>query len=117
MIKPAKLPRISFASVLALAMWTFISVNTHTFVSEEEFDYFQYILSYVISIGVWVVIALDFKIMPRFKRGIGIGLFALTPFFCMHISMILSGAAEFLMKIYFINVLFYFAVMAFFLYI
>ncbi len=114
MIKLAKIPRVIFASVLALAMWTFISVNTSTFVAEDEFDYFQYILSYVISVGAWAVIAFDFNIMPRFKRGIGIGLFALTPFFCMHISMILSGSAEFLMNIYFINVLFYFAVLVLF---
>ena len=112
MIKLSKIPQVIFASVLALAMWTFISVNTSAFVIEDEFDYFQYILAYAISLGTWAVISFKFNLMPRVKQGIGIGLFALTPFFCMHISMILSGSAEFLMKIYFINILLYFAVMA-----
>lgn len=114
MIRLAKAPRVIFASVLALAMWTFISANTSIFVTDGEFDYFQYILSYVISVGAWAVIALEFNIMPKFKLGIGIGIFALTPFFCMHVSMILSGSAEFLMNIYFINVLFYFVIMTLF---
>ena len=114
MIKLSKIPQIIFASVLALALWTFISINTSAFVTDDEFEYFQYYLSYVVVVGVWAAISFKFDILPKFRQGIGIGLFALTPFFCMHISMILSGTVEFMMKIYFINVMLYFIVLLIF---
>ncbi len=112
MIKLGNIKKIIAASITALVLWTLISVNTDAFKTEEEFEYFNYILSYVLSAAAWFVIALDFNLDERFKKGTAIGLFAITPFVCMHISMLLAGEPEFGLGIYFMNVFFFTAVMA-----
>lgn len=112
MILIKKWPWIVLASVLAIALWTFISVNTHIFISDDGFDYFLYYTSYVLSVGVWLLTAVDFKLSEKVFKAISIAVFALAPFFCMQIAMVLSGEAEYSFGIYFINIMFYVSVMA-----
>ena len=114
MFKIGNTKRIAAVSITALIIWTFISINTGAFKTEESFEYFNYILSYVLSAAVWFIIAFKFNFSEKFKNGIAIGLFILTPFFCMHISMLFAGASEFGLGIYFMNILFFTAIMAVF---
>lgn len=112
MISLKKWPWILFGSIASLALWTFISVNTGIFLVDDSFDYFVYLTSYVLVIGFWGLVVVDFKISEKLYKVISIAIFALTPFFCMQIAMILSGAAEYSFGIYFINVMFYVSIMA-----
>lgn len=112
MIKFENTKRIALASVIALVIWTFISMNTSAFAAEDEFDYFNYFLSYIMAAGIWAVISLKINFSQKTKKFLGIGLFALTPFFDMQISMAFTPAAEFGIGIYLMNVLCYLAVMA-----
>lgn len=112
MISLKKWPWILFGSIASLALWTFISVNTGIFLVDDRFDYFVYLTSYVLVIGFWGLVVTDFKISEKLYKVISIAIFALTPFFCMQIAMILSGAAEYSFGIYFINVMFYVSIMA-----
>lgn len=112
MISFGKWPRVLFASVLAMALWTFISVNTNIFSVDGKFDGFMYFTSYILVIGVWALVAVKINVSDRFYKAISIFIFALTPFFCMQVAMILSGAAEYSFGIYFINIMFYVAIMA-----
>ena len=112
MISLKKWPWILFGSIASLALWTFISVNTGIFLVDDRFDYFVYLTSYVLVIGFWGLVVVDFKISEKLYKVISIAIFALTPFFCMQIAMILSGAAEYSFGIYFINVMFYVSIMA-----
>ncbi len=113
MIKLRKWPWILLGSIFSLALWTFISVNTELFRSSDDtFDYFLYITSYVLVIGFWGLVVADFDISERLHKIISVAIFALTPFFCMQIAMILSGAPEYSFGIYFINILFYSCIMA-----
>ena len=113
MVSLKKWPWIVLGSILSLALWTFISVNTGLFYAKEDsFDYFIYLTSYVLVIGFWALVVADVKISPALHKVISVAIFALTPFFCMQIAMILSGSPEYSFGIYFINVLFYFAIMA-----
>ena len=57
MISFGKWPRVLFASVLAMALWTFISVNTNIFSVDGKFDGFMYFASYILVIGVWALVA------------------------------------------------------------
>ncbi len=103
---------IVLGSVLSMALWTFISVNTGLFYAKEDsFDYFIYLTSYILVIGFWALVVADVKISDTLHKVISVAIFALTPFFCMQIAMILSGAPEYSFGIYFINVMFYFAIM------
>ena len=112
MISFGKWPRVLFASVLAMALWTFISVNTNIFSVDGKFDGFMYFTSYILVIGVWALVAVKINVSDKFYKAISIFIFALTPFFCMQVAMILSGAAEYSFGIYFINIMFYVAIMA-----
>ncbi len=113
MVSLKKWPWIVLGSILSLALWTFISVNTGLFYAKEDsFDYFIYLTSYVLVIGFWALVVADVKISPALHKVISVAIFALTPFFCMQIAMILSGSPEYSFGIYFINVMFYFAIMA-----
>ena len=51
MIKMKKWPWVLFASILAIALWTFISVNTSIFEGGDGFDYFMYYTSYILVVG------------------------------------------------------------------
>lgn len=103
---------IVLGSVFAIALWTFISVNTHIFISDDGFDYFLYYTSYILAVGVWVLTAVEFKLSDKVFKGISIAVFALAPFFCMQIAMVLSGEAEYSFGIYFVNLMFYVSIMA-----
>lgn len=112
MISLKKWSWIVFGSIASLALWTFISVNTGIFQADDSFDYFIYLTSYILVIGFWGLVVIDFKISEKLYKVISVALFALTPFFCMQIAMILSGAAEYSFGIYFINIMFYVSIMA-----
>lgn len=112
MISFNKWPKILFASILAMALWTFISVNTTIFKNDEQFDYFMYYTSYVLVVGIWAIISINVRLPGKLIKILSIAMFVLTPFFCMQISMVLSGAAEYSFGIYFINVMFYVSIMA-----
>ncbi len=114
MIKMKKWPWVLFASILAIALWTFISVNTSIFEGGDGFDYFMYYTSYILVVGIWVLTAVEFQLSDKIKKIISVAVFALTPFFCMQISMILAGEAEYSFGIYFANIMFYIAVLAVF---
>ena len=58
-------------------------------------------------IGVWALVAVKINVSDKFYKAISIFIFALTPFFCMQVAMILSGAAEYSFGIYFINIMGY----------
>ncbi len=112
MISLRKWPWILFGSIASLALWTFISVNTGIFSVDDSFDYFLYFTSYILVIGFWGLIVVDFKISDTLYKILSVAIFALTPFFCMQITMVLSGAAEYSFGIYFMNVMFYVSIMA-----
>lgn len=112
MIRFGNKKKITAASIIALIIWTFISVNTSAFDAEEGFDVFGYVLSYVMAAGVWAIVALEFSFKKRLMQCISIGVFALTPFFIMQISVIFAGQPEFGIGIYFVNVLFYLMILA-----
>lgn len=112
MIKFKKWPWILVGTVAALALWTFISVNTALFSNDGTFDYSQYYTSYVLVIGIWGLITVDFTISDKLQKVIAVCIYALTPFICMQMAMILSGAAEYSFKIYFANIMFYYAILA-----
>lgn len=112
MVSFNKWTRILFATVLSIALWTFVSVNTSIFTVDGEFDSFMYFTSYALIIGIWALIAVRTDVSPVFHKVISVLMFVLTPFFCMQIAMILSGAAEYSFGIYFINIMFYTAIMA-----
>lgn len=104
--------KITLASVIALIIWTFISVNRTAFDGADGFEYFNYIMSYVMAAGIWALLAFKFELSKRLYKAISLGLFALTPFFDMQISILLSGQPEFGLGIYFMNVLFYLMITA-----
>lgn len=107
MISFKKWPWTLCASILAITLWTWIGVNTGLFWADNKFDYFWYLASYATTIGIWALIALEINISEKLYKIISIVVFTLMPFFCMQISMILAGSAEFSFGTYFINVLFY----------
>lgn len=116
MISVKKWPWVLFGTVLSLALWTFISVNTGMFENDEGvYQYAVYITSYVLVIGFWGLVVLRTDISEGLHRAMAYAMFILTPFFCMQIAMLLSGAAEYSFGIYFVNIMFYLAVMAIFL--
>lgn len=115
MISLKKWPWILFGTVISIALWTFLSVNTGLFGVDEEFNYFLYITSYVLIVGIWALFVLKLNLSEQVHKFISVLIFILTPFFCMQITMVLSGAAEYSFGIYFINIMFYVAIMAIFL--
>lgn len=114
MVSFNKIWKIAVASVITLALWTFISVNTGLFTKGTEFSTFDYIMSYVMVLGIWGLISLKMDFSPMMKRVSGIAAMALTPFLCMQISIIFAGIAEYSIGIYFLNILIYAAIMALF---
>ena len=116
MISLRKWPWILTGSVLSLVLWTFISVNTGIFYdADDSFDLLLYLTSYALVIGFWGLVIADFKISPLLNKILSVAIFVLTPFFCMQIAMILSGGPEYSFGIYFINILFYLAILAVFM--
>lgn len=70
MISFGKWPRVLFASVLAMALWTFISVNTNIFSVDGKFDGFMYFTSYILVIGVWALVAVKINVSDKFYKAI-----------------------------------------------
>lgn len=103
---------VLFASILSIVLWTMVSVNTGLFLSNNQFEYFWYLSSYVMIIGIWVLIALKVNVSEGLHKIISIAVFVFTPFICMQISMILADSSEFSFGIYFVNILFYAVLMA-----
>ena len=114
MITHNRLWKIITASVITLALWTFISVNTGLFVRNDEFCTFNYIMSYIMVLGIWGLISLKFDFSHQVKKWAGIAAFALTPFICMQISVIFAGVAEYTIGMYFLNIVIYATIMALF---
>ena len=75
MISFGKWPRVLFASVLAMALWTFISVNTNIFSVDGKFDGFMYFTSYILVIGVWALVAVKINVSDKFYKAISIFIF------------------------------------------
>lgn len=107
MIKLKKWQYVLAGTVAALALWTFVGVGTSLFTTDGVFEYFTYISSYILVLCFWGLAVLEFNISEKLKRNVGIALFALTPFFCMQISMMLAGKPEYSFLIFFINMMFY----------
>ena len=114
MISLNKIWKVAVASVITLALWTFISVNTDLFVKGGEFSTFDYIMCYVMVLGIWGLISLKVDFSPVMKRCAGIASMLLTPFLCMQVSIIFAGIAEYSIGIYFLNILVYTTIMALF---
>lgn len=114
MISLNKIWKVAIASVITLALWTFISVNTDLFVKGDEFDTFDYIMCYIMVLGIWGLISLKVDFSPFMKRCAGIAAMVLTPFLCMQVSIIFAGVAEYSIGIYFLNILVYTTIMALF---
>lgn len=112
MIKLKDWRYVLIGTVMALGLWTFVSIGTHLFRTDGVFEFFTYFSSYILVICFWGLLILDFDITEKLKKTIGIVLFALTPFFCMQISMTLAGKPEYSFAIFFINLLFYASFMA-----
>lgn len=112
MISLNKIWKVAAASVITLALWTFISVNTGLFVNGDEFAVFDYIMCYVMVLGIWGLIALRVEFTTFMKRAAAAAAVALTPFLCMQVSIIFAGVAEYSIGIYFLNVLVYATLMA-----
>ena len=115
MVSFKKWPWVAFGTVLSLALWTFVAVNTGMFETEDVFETGTYITSYILIIGFWGIVVLKTEVSAGLRRFLCYAMFVLTPFFCMQITMLLSGAAEYSFGIYFINIMFYLAIMAVFL--
>ena len=103
MIKLKKWQYVLFGTIIALAMWTFVGVETNLFTTDGVFEGFTYISSYILILCFWGITVLEFDISEKMKKTIGIALFALTPFFCMQISMMLAGKPEYSFMIFFIK--------------
>ncbi len=114
MINFKKWPWILAGSVAALVLWTFISVNTQMFATDDGFDYFMYYTCYILVLGIWGLITIDFKLSDNLYKTVSSCIYAVTPFFCMQIAMVLSGEPEYAFKIYFVNIMFYYAILAVF---
>lgn len=114
MVSFNKIWKIAVASVLTLVLWTFISVNTPLFMEGDEFRTFDYIMSYVMVLGIWGLISLKVNFSPIVKKSAGIASMVLTPFLCMQISTVFAGIAEFSLGIYFLNILIYTVILALF---
>ncbi len=114
MVSFNKIWKIAVASVITLALWTFISVNTPLFMEGDEFRTFDYIMSYVMVLGIWGLISLKVNFSPVVKKSAGIASMLLTPFLCMQISIVFAGIAEFSLGIYFLNILIYAVILALF---
>lgn len=113
MISVKKWYWVLLGTVTALALWTFISVSTGIFKNNDgTFEYVPYIISYILVLGFWGFVALKIDISEKLYRAVHYAMFILAPFFCMEITMILSGAAEYSFGIYFINIMFYYVFMA-----
>lgn len=112
MIKFKKWPWILVATIVSVALWTVISMHTGLFFSENKSNYFWYIISYASVVGAWALTVLKFNLSDKLYRIISVAASVITPFFCMQISMLLAGEAEFSFGVYFINIMFYIAVMA-----
>lgn len=112
MIRINNLWKVITASVITLALWTFISVNTQLFVFEDEFCTFEYIMSYVMTGAIWAVISLKFNFEQPIKTIVSALVFTAIPFLCMQISMMFAGIAEYTIGIYMQNILIYTAIMA-----
>lgn len=112
MVRFGNITRVAIASVIALIIWTFISVNTAAFSAEEGFEYFNYILSYVMAAGVWALIALKFDFSDKLYKGISLAVFALVPFFIMQISVLCTDNIYYGITVYLINTLIYYMVLA-----
>lgn len=112
MIKLKKWQYVLFGTITALAMWTLVGVGTNLFTTDGVFEVFAYISSYILVLCFWGLAVFEFDISERMKKVIGITLFALTPFFCMQIAMMLAGKPEYSFLIFFINMMFYASFMA-----
>ncbi len=112
MVSFNKIWKIALASIITLALWTFISVNTPLFMKGDEFATFDYIMSYVLILGIWGLIAVKVELNPILKKAAGIAAMVFTPFLCMQISTIFAGTAEFTIGIYFLNILIYAVILA-----
>ena len=67
MISFGKWPRVLFASVLAMSLWTFISVNTNIFSVDGKFDGFMYFTSYILAVSYTHLDVYKRQIMFRLK--------------------------------------------------
>lgn len=116
MIRFGSTKRTIIASVIALIIWTFVSVNTAVFdVEEKGFEYFNYIFSYVMTAGIWALIALKFDFSGKVYKIISLAVFLLAPFFAMRISMIFVTENLMGIIVYAANVGVYYMIMAAFL--
>lgn len=111
MISLKKWPWVLVGTIVSLALWTWVGIGTSLFVTDDVFETFAYISSYVLIIGFWGLFILKVDISEKLRKIIGIALFALTPLFCMQIAIILAGEPEYSFEIYFINTLFYASLM------
>ena len=111
MISLKKWPWVLIGTVVSLALWTWVGIGTNLFITDDLFQTFAYVSSYILIIGFWGLFVLKLEISENIRKIIGIALFALTPLFCMQIAIILAGEPEYSFEIYFINTLFYASLM------
>lgn len=103
------------ASILSLALWTVISINTSVFTfNDGTFDTFSYIVSYVLVLGFWGLISLKIDFDRTWKNITAYAVFILVPFISMQMSMIYAGIPEFTLDIYFLNIVLYLFVLLLF---
>ena len=113
MIKSNNIWKICIASVVLLAMWTFICVNTPLFDVGEKFITYDYIMCYVMTLAMWGFASFKLQFTNTFKNIAAWIIFAITPFVCMQISMIFFPDINYSLGIYMLNTLVYFGVLSF----
>ncbi|MBQ3471411.1 MAG: hypothetical protein IJH17_03440, partial [Clostridia bacterium] len=94
MISLKKWPWVLIGTVVSLALWTWVGIGTNLFITDDLFQTFAYVSSYILIIGFWGLFVLKLEISENIRKIIGIALFALTPLFCMQIAIILAGEPE-----------------------
>ncbi len=111
MIKLEKLPYILTALFASAALCAVTAANTGAFDMSGAADVVMYVMSYVCSVLFGGLLAVKFNLKERIHKSVSFAIFALIPFFCMTISMVLTETWSYSIGIYLINLMFYISLM------
>ncbi len=108
MIKISNIIKAAIGLVLMIAMIVFVSINRFFFGVGVDFERGQYCLLYVLSIGVFLLMLIDRRIIfDKLYKILAVVSIAAIPFILMQISMMLAGKSEYTIPLYMMNVFLY----------
>ncbi len=109
MIKVSNIVKSAIGLVLMIAMIIFVNMYRYLFGAGVEFKGSELNILYVLSVGVFVLLLIDRRLIGETVYKILSAVSVLSvPFIMMQISMILSGDIEYTFSIYMMNTLLYF---------